>query len=129
MQATKETVQKRPHTALWIILCVVLLCAAGAALYFCRWAEKPLTLAEGYVAAEGLTADITDGEGAVLSQPVRGTKVTYVVEDEDKDHPVWCGWCWGRTASGYLPVRAGNGSQGSGGHENHLRPHGGEPAG
>ena len=46
MQATKETVQKRPHTALWIILCVVLLCAAGAALYFCRWAEKPLTLAE-----------------------------------------------------------------------------------
>ena len=34
MQATKETVQKRPHTALWIILCVVLLCAAGAALYF-----------------------------------------------------------------------------------------------
>ena len=80
MQATKETVQKRPHTALWIILCVVLLCAAGAALYFCRWAEKPLTLAEGYVAAEGLTADITDGEGAVLSQPVRGTKVTYVVE-------------------------------------------------
>ena len=23
MQATKETVQKRPHTALWIILCVV----------------------------------------------------------------------------------------------------------
>ena len=87
MQATKETVQKRPHTALWVILCVVLLCAAGAALYFCRWAEKPLTLAEGYVAAEGLTADITDGEGAVLSQPVRGTKVTYVVEDEDKDHP------------------------------------------
>ena len=80
MQATKETVQKRPHTALWVILCVVLLCAAGAALYFCRWAEKPLTLAEGYVAAEGLTADITDGEGAVLSQPVRGTKVTYVVE-------------------------------------------------
>ena len=72
MQATKETVQKRPHTALWIILCVVLLCAAGAALYFCRWAEKPLTLAEGYVAAEGLTADITDGEGAVLSQPVQG---------------------------------------------------------
>ena len=63
MQATKETVQKRPHTALWIILCVVLLCAVGAALYFCRWAEKPLTLAEGYVAAEGLTADITDGEG------------------------------------------------------------------
>ena len=61
MQATKETVQKRPHTALWVILCVVLLCAAGAALYFCRWAEKPLTLAEGYVAAEGLTADITDG--------------------------------------------------------------------
>ena len=46
MQATKETVQKRPHTALWISLCVVLLCAAGAALYFCRWAEKPLTLAE-----------------------------------------------------------------------------------
>lgn len=42
MQATKETVQKRPHTALWIILCVVLLCAVGAALYFCRWAEKPL---------------------------------------------------------------------------------------
>lgn len=41
MQATKETVQKRPHTALWIILCVVLLCAAGAALYFCRWAESP----------------------------------------------------------------------------------------
>ena len=104
MQATKETVQKRPRTALWVILCVVLLCAAGAALYFCRWAEKPLTLAEGYVAAEGLTADITDGEGAVLSQPVRGTKVTYVVEDEDKDHPVWCGWCWGRTASAIWPV-------------------------
>ena len=55
------------------------------------------------VAAEGLTADITDGEGAVLSQPVRGTKVTYVVEDEDKDHPVWCGWCWGRTASAICP--------------------------
>lgn len=103
MQATKETVQKRPHTALWIILCVVLLCAAGAALYFCRWAEKPLTLAEGYVAAEGLTADITDGEGAVLSQPVRGTKVTYVVEDEDKDHPGLVRLVLGEDSFGYLP--------------------------
>ena len=103
MQATKETVQKRPHTALWIILCVVLLCAAGAALYFCRWAEKPLTLAEGYVAAEGLTADITDGEGTVLSQPVRGTKVTYVVEDEDKDHPGLVRLVLGEDSFGYLP--------------------------
>ena len=102
MQATKETVQKRPHTALWIILCVVLLCAAGAALYFCRWAEKPLTLAEGYVAAGGLTADITDGEGAVLSQPVRGTKVTYVVEDEDKDHPGLVRLVLGEDNFGYL---------------------------
>ena len=102
MQATKETVQKRPHTALWIILCVVLLCAAGTALYFCRWAEKPLTLAEGYVAAEGLTADITDGEGAVLSQPVRGTKVTYVVEDEDKDHPGLVWLVLGEDSFGYL---------------------------
>lgn len=102
MQATKETVQKRPHTALWVILCVVLLCAAGAALYFCRWAEKPLTLAEGYVAAEGLTADITDGEGAVLSQPVRGTKVTYVVEDEDKDHPGLVRLVLGEDSFGYL---------------------------
>ena len=102
MQATKETVQKRPHTALWIILCVVLLCAAGAALYFCRWAEKPLTLAEGYVAAEGLTADITNGEGAVLSQPVRGTKVTYVVEDEDKDHPGLVRLVLGEDSFGYL---------------------------
>lgn len=102
MQATKETVQKRPHTALWIILCVVLLCAAGAALYFCRWAEKPLTLAEGYVAAEGLTANITDGEGAVLSQPVRGTKVTYVVEDEDKDHPGLVRLVLGEDSFGYL---------------------------
>lgn len=102
MQATKETVQKRPHTALWIILCVVLLCAVGAALYFCRWAEKPLTLAEGYVAAEGLTADITDGEGAVLSQPVRGTKVTYVVEDEDKDHPGLVRLVLGEDSFGYL---------------------------
>lgn len=102
MQATKETVQKRPHTALWVILCVVLLCAAGAALYFCRWAEKPLTLAEGYVAAEGLTADITDGEGAILSQPVRGTKVTYVVEDEDKDHPGLVRLVLGEDSFGYL---------------------------
>lgn len=102
MQATKETVQKRPHTALWIILCVVLLCAVGAALYFCRWAEKPLTLAEGYVAAEGLTADITNGEGAVLSQPVRGTKVTYVVEDEDKDHPGLVRLVLGEDSFGYL---------------------------
>lgn len=102
MQATKETVQKRPHTALWVILCVVLLCAVGAALYFCRWAEKPLTLAEGYVAAEGLTADITDGEGAVLSQPVRGTKVTYVVEDEDKDHPGLVRLVLGEDSFGYL---------------------------
>ena len=54
MQATKETVQKRPHTALWVILCVVLLCAAGAALYFCRWAEKPLTLAEGVAMVQSL---------------------------------------------------------------------------
>ena len=102
MQATKETVQKRPRTALWVILCVVLLCAAGAALYFCRWAEKPLTLAEGYVAAEGLTADITDGEGAILSQPVRGTKVTYVVEDEDKDHPGLVRLVLGEDSFGYL---------------------------
>ena len=81
----------------------MLLCAAGAALYFCRWAEKPLTLAEGYVAAEGLTADITDGEGAVLSQPVRGTKVTYVVEDEDKDHPGLVRLVLGEDSFGYLP--------------------------
>lgn len=41
MQATKETVQKRPHTALWIILCVVLLCAAGAALYSAGGRKSP----------------------------------------------------------------------------------------
>lgn len=68
------------------------------------WAEKPLTLAEGYVAAEGLTADITDGEGAVLSQPVRGTKVTYVVEDEDKDHPGLVRLVLGEDSFGYLAV-------------------------
>ena len=77
MQATKETVQKRPHTALWIILCVVLLCAAGAALYFCRWAEKPLTLAEGYVAAEGLTADLPDLQAAPLPQPAGRSHFSY----------------------------------------------------
>ena len=54
-------------------------CSRGGAV-FLPVGGKPLTLAEGYVAAEGLTADITNGEGAVLSQPVRGTKVTYVVE-------------------------------------------------
>lgn len=104
MQATKETVQKRPHTALWIILCVVLLCAVGAALYFCRWAEKPLTLAEGYVAAEGLTADITDGEGAVLSQPVRGRRSPMWWRTRTRIIPVWCGWCWERTVSAIWPV-------------------------
>ena len=65
-------------------------------------AAQPLTLAEGYVAAEGLTADITDGEGAVLSQPVRGTKVTYVVEDEDKDHPGLVRLVLGEDSFGYL---------------------------
>lgn len=48
---------------------------------------RPLVTAPGYIAADLETAELYTEEGTVRESLVRGTAVTYVVEEEDEDYP------------------------------------------
>ena len=60
---------------------------AALVWHFTRQKEIPLEMAAGYVASEAETAPLYDEEGNVLRQLVRGSQVTYVVEEAHKDRP------------------------------------------
>ena len=60
---------------------------AALVWHFTRQKEIPLETAAGYVASEAETAPLYDEEGNVLRQLVRGSQITYVVEEADKDRP------------------------------------------
>lgn len=79
--------QRRPR---WPGIALALVCLATIAAlvwHFTRQKEIPLETAAGYVASEAETAPLYDEEGNVLRQLVRGSQVTYVVEEAHKDRP------------------------------------------
>lgn len=79
--------QRRPR---WPRIALALVCLATIAAlvwHFTRQKEIPLEMAAGYVASEAETAPLYDEEGNVLRQLVRGSQVTYVVEEAHKDRP------------------------------------------
>ena len=69
----------------WLAAAVVVVALAVIAAVLLR--PRPLKTAEGYIAAPRETARIYDEDGGTVDRLVRGTPVTYVVEEEDKDHP------------------------------------------
>lgn len=88
MSTTKEHARRRTgRRAGWLILAAILL-AAGGYLLFHVLQPKPLEKAEGYIAAPAETAELYDEDGAVIDQLVRGSTVTYVVEEREEDQPV-----------------------------------------
>ena len=79
--------QRRPR---WPGIALALVCLATIAAlvwHFTRQKEIPLETAAGYVASEAETAPLYDEEGNVLRQLVRGSQVTYVVEEAHKNRP------------------------------------------
>ena len=69
----------------WVLLSAAVLAAAGVLLYI-LW-PRPLVTAQAYVAADLETANIYNGEGAQAGELVRGSTVTYVVEEADEERP------------------------------------------
>lgn len=70
----------------WVLGIVLLILAAAAVACVVLW-PRPLVTAAGYLAADGEMATLYDEEGQELQQLPRGTEVTYVVEEESKEHP------------------------------------------
>ncbi len=89
METLKDTsyVRKSSGKKRWpLMVAGVAALAVVAVLCWIFW-PRPLVTAEGYIAADLEKAELYTEEGAVREELVRGTAVTYVVEEEDKDHP------------------------------------------
>ena len=88
MATTKENIPSKTKGRTWgIILAFALLLALGFVLYRALQ-PKPLELAEGYIAAPAETAQLNDENGESIDELVRGSAVTYVVEQREKEQPV-----------------------------------------
>ena len=85
METMKETSVRKRKVWPWILACVLVLAAAGVTA-FLLW-PRPLVTAPAYVAADLEKAPIYDDAGAQTGELVRGTTVTYVVEEEHEEHP------------------------------------------
>ena len=90
MEAVKENVTevKKKKIWPWILVSVLVLAAAGAAaLWYFR--PQPLVLDQAYVAADLETAPIYyyEEESTTTGEMVRGTLVTFVVEEPSEEHP------------------------------------------
>ncbi len=82
---TVKTAKKR-RVWPWITAAVVLVLAAAAVLCYIFW-PRPLVTAQAYVAADLETAPIYNEEGGQDGALVRGSTVTYVVEEPDEERP------------------------------------------
>lgn len=69
----------------WVLVTAVVL-AAAAVLCYIFW-PRPLVTAQAYVAADLETANIYNEAGAQAGEVVRGSTVTYVVEEADEERP------------------------------------------
>ena len=87
MEQVKEVREgaKKKRVWPWVLVTVLVLAAAGVACWY-FW-PRPLVLAEAYVAADLETVTVYDEEGAAAGEIVRGSTVTYVVEEEDEERP------------------------------------------
>ena len=85
METMKETSVRKRRVWPWVLACVLVLAAAGVTA-FLLW-PRPLVTATGFVAADLETAPIYDDAGAQSGELVRGTAVTYVVEEAREEHP------------------------------------------
>ena len=86
MEATK--VQERATKKMrwpWVAA-IILVLAAAAVLCYVLW-PRPLVTASAYVAADLESVEIYNEEGAVSDKLIRGSTVTYVVEEEDEERP------------------------------------------
>ena len=79
--------QRRPKWPGAVLALVCLATIAALVWHFTRQQAKPLETAAGYIASASETAPLYDEEGAVLEQLIRGSQVTYVVEEASDDHP------------------------------------------
>ena len=77
--------RKKKRVWLWVLTAAVVLAAAGVACWL-LW-PRPLVTAPGYIAADLETAEIYNEEGGAAGTLVRGTQVTYVVEEEGEERP------------------------------------------
>ena len=83
----KRTHRRRRRQLPWcfaVLGIVALALAVMAAVLLLR--QRPLTMAEGFIAADGPKAQVYTEDGEKLHTLFRGTPVTYA-EDEDSDHP------------------------------------------
>ena len=85
--ATKEEVSVKTGRKVWWIVLAAVIAALGCLAYF-KWQPAPLETAEGYIAAPTKTAKLYDENGEVIDKLVRGSAVTYVVEEREEDQPV-----------------------------------------
>ena len=84
METTKT--EKKRRVWPWLAALSVVILAAAAVLCYIFW-PRPLVTAEAYVAADLETAPIYNEEGAQEGALVRGSTVTYVVEEADEERP------------------------------------------
>lgn len=81
----EKTITRKKKAWPWVLLSVSVLAAAGVLCYV-FW-PRPLVTAEAFVAADLETAPIYNAEGAAEGELVRGSTVTYVVEEADEERP------------------------------------------
>ena len=86
METVKENTPevKKKKIWPWVVVIALLLAGAGGAACWYFW-PRPLLTAEMFVAADLETAPIYDAEGGAAGELVRGTTVTYVVEEEGEE--------------------------------------------
>lgn len=83
-----ETVKTKKKRKVWpwVTAGIVAVLAATAVLCYIFW-PRPLVTNQAYVAADLETAPVYNEEGAQDGELVRGTTVTYVVEEPDEERP------------------------------------------
>ena len=84
MKTRSRTVRKKKKVWPWIAGVVVIAAAVVAAVLL---RPRPLVTAQAYVAADLETAPIYNEEGAACGELVRGSTVTYVVEEANEERP------------------------------------------
>lgn len=86
----REQPVRRRRRSRWpgaLLALLGLVVIAGLVWHFTRQEPEPLTLAEGYVAAPGESTALYDELGQEVQTLIRGSKISYVVEEPWEEHP------------------------------------------
>lgn len=84
--ATQEP-KKKKRVWPWILTAGLVLAAGAAAVAAYILRPIPLELGQAYVAADYESVETYNEEGGVDAQLIRGTLVTYVIEEENEERP------------------------------------------